>query len=136
VTKQHLEKVRGYVDRGVRRARDARVDGRAFELQGYENGYFLGGCLFDEVKPEMSIIRTRSSAPCSRSCAHPISTPRRSSSTRMNTGNGTAIFTRDAMPRANSPAASKSAMVGVNVPIPVPMAFHSSAAGALAPSAT
>ena len=54
VTAQHREKVRGYVDQGVKEGADLVIDGRDFTLQGYENGFFMGGCLFDNVKPGMT----------------------------------------------------------------------------------
>ncbi len=57
VTRQHLDRVRSYVDLGVREGAKLVVDGRGLRLQGYENGFFMGGCLFDEVKPEMRIYR-------------------------------------------------------------------------------
>ena len=57
VTKQHFDKVRGYVDIGVQEGAKLVVDGRGLKLQGYENGYYLGGCLFDQVKPEMRIYK-------------------------------------------------------------------------------
>src|SRR5215510_7649515 len=57
VTKQHFDKVKGYVDIGVKEGAKLAVDGRGLKLQGYENGYYLGGCVFDEVKPEMRIYK-------------------------------------------------------------------------------
>src|SRR5260370_33329127 len=57
VTRQHLDKVSSYVDLGVQEGAKLVVDGRGLKLQGYENGFFLGGCLFDEVKPEMRIYK-------------------------------------------------------------------------------
>jgi malonate-semialdehyde dehydrogenase (acetylating) / methylmalonate-semialdehyde dehydrogenase len=57
VTKEHLAKVKGYVDLGVKEGAKLVVDGRGLKLQGYENGYFIGGCLFDEVKPDMRIYK-------------------------------------------------------------------------------
>ncbi len=57
VTKQALERVKSYVDSGVKEGADLVVDGRDLKLQGYENGYFLGGCLFDHVTPQMRIYK-------------------------------------------------------------------------------
>src|SRR4029078_9506731 len=57
VTKQHYDKVRSYVDLGVQEGAKLVVDGRDLKLQGYENGFFLGGCVVDEVKPEMRIYQ-------------------------------------------------------------------------------
>ena len=57
VTKEHLEKVKGYVDIGIKEGAKLVVDGRNLKLQGYENGYFIGGCLFDHVKKDMRIYK-------------------------------------------------------------------------------
>src|SRR6202007_3215297 len=57
VTKAALDRVKRYVDTGVKEGAKLLVDGRGFKMQGYENGYFMGGCLFDEVKPEMKIYK-------------------------------------------------------------------------------
>src|SRR5262249_11486968 len=56
-TKAQLEKVRSYVDLGIKEGAKLRVDGRGFKMQGYENGFFMGGCLFDEVTPNMRIYQ-------------------------------------------------------------------------------
>jgi malonate-semialdehyde dehydrogenase (acetylating)/methylmalonate-semialdehyde dehydrogenase len=66
VTRELLNKVRGYIDTGVKEGAKLVVDGRGFKLQGYENGNFIGGCLFDEVKPDMRIYRPRFSGRCFR----------------------------------------------------------------------
>jgi malonate-semialdehyde dehydrogenase (acetylating)/methylmalonate-semialdehyde dehydrogenase len=125
VTRQHLEKVRSYVDLGVAEGAQLVVDGRGLKLQGYENGFFLGGCLFDAVRPEMrvykeeifgpvlSVVRARDFAEAVRLVdAHEY-------------GNGAAIFTRDGDAAREFASRVQAGMVGVNVPIPVPMAFHS-----------
>ncbi len=78
VTKTHLDKVKSYVDLGVKEGAKLLVDGRNLKLQGYENGFFLGGCLFDEVKPSMRIYKEEIFAQCSPSCARPITTRRSS----------------------------------------------------------
>ncbi len=72
VTKAHLEKVKGYVDIGVQEGAKLVVDGRGFKMQGYENGFYMGGCLFDHVTTDMRIYKEKFSAPCSRSCAPKI----------------------------------------------------------------
>ena len=103
------------------------VDGRDFTLegfQGYENGYYLGGCLFDRVEPRMRIYQDEIFGPVLSVVRAPTSTPRSSWSTRHEYGNGTAIFTRDG-DAARTFAQVNIGMVGINVPIPVPMAFHS-----------
>jgi malonate-semialdehyde dehydrogenase (acetylating) / methylmalonate-semialdehyde dehydrogenase len=125
VTRQHLDKVRGYVDRGVAEGAKLVVDGRDLRLQGYEDGFFLGPCLFDDVTPEMSIYREEIFGPV-------LSVVRAADfDTAINLvdshefGNGTAIFTRDGDAARTFAARVNCGMVGVNVPIPVPMAFHS-----------
>ena len=125
VTKQAYDRVRGYVDQGVKEGAKLVVDGRGTKLQGYENGFFLGGCLFDEVKPEMRIYREEIFGPV-------LSVVRsknyESALDLVNAhefGNGAAIFTRDGDAARDFSARAKIGMIGVNVPIPVPMAFHS-----------
>ncbi|WP_119461984.1 CoA-acylating methylmalonate-semialdehyde dehydrogenase [Rhodospirillaceae bacterium SYSU D60014] len=125
VTKQHLEKVKGYIDKGVQEGAEIVVDGRDFRLQGYENGYFLGGTLFDRVTPEMAIYREEIFGPV-------LSVARAKSyeeAVRLvnehEFGNGTAIFTRDGDAARDFVSRIQIGMVGVNVPIPVPVAYHS-----------
>ncbi|MCA1941021.1 MAG: CoA-acylating methylmalonate-semialdehyde dehydrogenase [Caenispirillum bisanense] len=125
VTKQHLDKVSGYIDAGVKEGADLVVDGRGFRLQGYENGYFLGGTLFDRVTPEMTIYKEEIFGPV-------LSVLRAGSYEEAVTlinkheyGNGTAIFTRDGDAARDFVARIQVGMVGVNVPIPVPVAYHS-----------
>ncbi len=125
VTKQHLEKVRGYVDLGVKEGAKLVVDGRNIKLQGYENGYFLGGCLFDNVTTDMRIYKEEIFGPV----LSVVRAPDYDSAVKMvndhEFGNGTAIFTRDGDAAREFANKIKVGMVGVNVPIPVPMAFHS-----------
>jgi malonate-semialdehyde dehydrogenase (acetylating)/methylmalonate-semialdehyde dehydrogenase len=96
VTKQHQEKVLGYIDQGVKEGADLVVDGRGFSLQGYENGYFVGGTLFDRVTTDMTIYKEEIFGPV-LSVVRPI--PTTTPSIKMindhEYGNGTAIFTRD-----------------------------------------
>src|SRR5690349_7791157 len=125
VTGQHLAKVRSYVDLGVEEGAKLVVDGRGLKLQGYENGFFLGGCLFDEVKPEMRIYKEEIFGPV----LSVVRTPDFDSATKLvndhEYGNGVAIFTRDGDAAREFANRIQIGMVGVNVPIPVPMAFHS-----------
>jgi len=127
VTAQHLEKVRGYIDAGVAAGADLLVDGRSFrqDKQGYDGGYFIGGSLFDNVTPDMSIYREEIFGPV-------LSMVRRKSYADAvdlihghDYANGTAIFTRDGDTARAFAEDIEVGMVGVNVPIPVPMAFHS-----------
>jgi malonate-semialdehyde dehydrogenase (acetylating) / methylmalonate-semialdehyde dehydrogenase len=125
VTREHADKVLGYIDQGVSEGATLVVDGRGFTVEGAENGYFVGPTLFDHVKPGMriydeeifgpvlSVVRVESYAEALDLInAHEY-------------GNGTAIFTRDGDTARQFTENVQVGMVGVNVPIPVPMAFHS-----------
>jgi len=125
ITKEHLEKVRGYVDIGVKEGAKLVVDGRNLKLQGYENGFFIGGCLFDNVKKDMRIYKEEIFGPV-------LSVVRakdfEEASKLVNDheyGNGVSIFTRDGDAARTFSSKIKVGMVGINIPIPVPMAFHS-----------
>ena len=125
VTKEHLEKVRGYVDLGVEEGAKLVVDGRNLKLQGYENGFYIGGCLFDHVTENMRIYKEEIFGPV-------LSVVRvKDFNTAVDLinnheyGNGTSIFTRDGDSARTFTNKIKVGMVGVNIPIPVPMAFHS-----------
>jgi malonate-semialdehyde dehydrogenase (acetylating)/methylmalonate-semialdehyde dehydrogenase len=125
VTKQHYDKVRGYVDTGVQEGAKLVVDGRGLKLQGYENGYYLGGCLFDQVKPEMRIYKEEIFGPVLSVVRVPDYDSAVSLVNGHEYGNGTAIFTRDGDAAREFASKINIGMVGVNVPIPVPMAFYS-----------
>jgi len=124
VTAEHLAKVKGYVDLGVEEGADLVVDGRNFSLQGYENGHFIGGCLFDNVTEDMRIYKEEIFGPVlsvvrADDFDHALRLP-----TEHEFGNGVAIFTRDGDAARSFVDQVEVGMVGVNVPIPVPMAFH------------
>ena len=126
VTREHLKKVLSYVDAGVAEGAKLVVDGRNFKLkkQGYENGFYMGGCLFDHVTPQMKIYREEIFGPVlsvvrSASYADAVDLIN-----AHEFGNGTAIFTRDGDSARSFVNQIKVGMVGVNVPIPVPVAFH------------
>jgi malonate-semialdehyde dehydrogenase (acetylating)/methylmalonate-semialdehyde dehydrogenase len=124
VTKAHMQKVRDYVDLGVKEGATLAVDGRAFKLQGYENGFFMGGCLFDNVTPDMRIYKEEIFGPVlSVVRAHDYDEALRLPSEH-EYGNGVAIFTRDGDAARDFTARVNVGMVGVNVPIPVPLAYH------------
>ncbi len=127
VTAEHLAKVRSYVDLGVEEGAELVVDGRDFKLglQGYENGYFLGGCLFDRVTPEMKIYQDEIFGPVLAVVRMPDFDSAIDIVNRHEYGNGTAIFTRDGDAARTFAEQVQIGMVGINVPIPVPMAFHS-----------
>jgi len=125
VTRQHLDKVKGYVDDGVKAGAKLVVDGRGLALQGYENGFFMGGCLFDEVRPEMRIYKEEIFGPVLSVVRVPAFDEAMRLVNDHEFGNGAAIFTRDGDAARAFTTQARIGMVGVNVPIPVPMAFHS-----------
>ncbi|WP_040581203.1 CoA-acylating methylmalonate-semialdehyde dehydrogenase [Methyloferula stellata] len=126
VTKTHLDKVRAYVDAGVAQGAKLVVDGRGFKgPQGYENGFFLGGCLFDDVKPDMTIYKEEIFGPVLSVVRAPDFESALDLVNAHEYGNGTAIFTRDGDAARDFAHRVEAGMVGINVPIPVPMAFHS-----------
>ncbi len=125
VTRQHLEKVTSYVDIGVKEGAKLVVDGRSLKLQGYENGYFIGGTLFDHVTPTMRIYKEEIFGPVLGVVRAPDFDTAVKLINDHEFGNGTAIFTRDGDAAREFANQIKVGMVGVNVPIPVPLAFHS-----------
>ncbi|HTZ36809.1 MAG TPA: CoA-acylating methylmalonate-semialdehyde dehydrogenase [Stellaceae bacterium] len=125
VTRQHLDRVRSYIDLGLREGAKLTVDGRDLRLQGYEDGFFIGGSVFDEVRPDMRIYKEEIFGPV----LSVVRAPDFDSAARLVSeheyGNGAAIFTRDGDAAREFASRVQIGMVGVNVPIPVPMAFHS-----------
>ena len=124
VTKEALERVRGYVDHGVSEGAKLLVDGRNFKLQGYENGFFMGGCLFDHVTDKMKIYKEEIFGPVlsivrAADYQEALRLPN-----EHEYGNGVAIFTRDGDAARDFASKVNVGMVGVNVPIPVPIAYH------------
>ncbi|MCC3244824.1 CoA-acylating methylmalonate-semialdehyde dehydrogenase [Methylocystis sp. WRRC1] len=124
VTKTHLEKVENYVSLGIAEGAKLLVDGRNFKMQGYENGFFIGGCLFDEVTPRMRIYQEEIFGPV-------LSVVRVENYAQALTlvneheyGNGVAIFTRDGDAAREFVSRVQVGMVGVNTPIPTPLAYH------------
>jgi malonate-semialdehyde dehydrogenase (acetylating)/methylmalonate-semialdehyde dehydrogenase len=125
VTREHLEKVRGYIDSGLKEGAELVVDGRDFRMQGYENGFFLAGCLFDRVTPEMRIYKEEIFGPVLSVVRAPSFDTAVGLVNAHEYGNGTAIFTRDGDAARTFMNAVQIGMVGINIPIPVPLAFHS-----------
>jgi malonate-semialdehyde dehydrogenase (acetylating)/methylmalonate-semialdehyde dehydrogenase len=125
VTKEHLEKVKGYVDLGVQEGAKLVVDGRKLKLQGYENGYYMGGCLFDHVKENMRIYKEEIFGPVLSVVRAKDFNEAVNLVNNHEYGNGVSIFTRDGDSARTFASKIKVGMVGVNIPIPVPMAFHS-----------
>jgi malonate-semialdehyde dehydrogenase (acetylating)/methylmalonate-semialdehyde dehydrogenase len=125
VTKAHYDKVRAYVDLGVEEGADLVADGRRLSIPGHEDGFFLGPCLFDRVQPGMRIYQEEIFGPV-------LCVVRAESEEQAmqliddhEYGNGTCIFTRDGEAARYFADNVKVGMVGINVPLPVPVAYHS-----------
>jgi len=125
VTQQHLDKVTAYVDLGVEEGASLLVDGRGFSVPGNEEGFFLGGCLFDHVTESMRIYQEEIFGPVLCVVRVPSFDAGCELINKHEYGNGTTIFTRDGDSARQFTHSIQVGMVGVNVPIPVPMAFHS-----------
>jgi malonate-semialdehyde dehydrogenase (acetylating)/methylmalonate-semialdehyde dehydrogenase len=124
VTKAALQRVENYVEIGVQEGATLAVDGRGFKLQGYENGFYMGGCLFDNVTPDMRIYKEEIFGPVlsvvrAKDYAEALRLP-----SEHEYGNGVAIFTRDGDAARDFAAKVNVGMVGINVPIPVPIAYY------------
>ncbi len=125
VTPEHCTKVRSYVDLGVEEGAQLVVDGRGFSLEGHEQGAFLGGCLFDHVTPDMKIYQDEIFGPVLCVVRADSYEAAEQMVNEHEYGNGAAIFTRDGGLAQRFTTNARIGMVGVNVPIPVPVAFHS-----------
>ena len=125
VTKEHLEKVRGYVDLGVKEGAKLIVDGRDIKLQGYENGYYIGGCLFDEVTKDMRIYKEEIFGPVLSVVRVKDFDEAVKLINDHEFGNGTSVYTRDGDVGRTFASKIKIGLVGINIPIPVPVAYHS-----------
>ena len=125
VTQEHLAKVKSYVDIGEKEGAKLVVDGRNFKLQGYENGYYIGGCLFDNVTKEMRIYKWEIFGPILSVIRAKDFNEALQLVNDHEFGNGVSIFTRDGDSGRTFSSKAKIGMVGINIPIPVPMAFHS-----------
>ena len=124
VTKAALNRVKDYVDVGVKEGAKLVVDGRGFKMQGYESGFFMGGCLFDHVKPDMRIYKEEIFGPVlSVVRAHDYEEAVRLPSDH-EYGNGVAIFTRDGDTARDFVNRVQVGMVGVNFAIPVPLSYY------------
>jgi malonate-semialdehyde dehydrogenase (acetylating)/methylmalonate-semialdehyde dehydrogenase len=124
VTRQARERTLDYIDAGLREGAKLLVDGRGFTMQGYENGFFLGGSLFDHVTTDMRIYKEEIFGPVlsivrANTYEEALRLPN-----EHDYGNGVAIFTRDGDTARDFLTRVDTGMVGVNVPIPVPIAYH------------
>jgi malonate-semialdehyde dehydrogenase (acetylating)/methylmalonate-semialdehyde dehydrogenase len=125
ITAEAKRRIEGLIGQGVKEGAELVVDGRGLELQGYERGFFLGGSLFDRVTRDMSIYREEIFGPVlcvARAGGYEEAVHLVNSNEY---GNGTAIFTRDGDTARAFASSIEVGMVGINVPIPVPVAYHS-----------
>ena len=125
VSAAHRRKISDYIQLGVEEGAELVVDGRGFSLQGYEQGFFIGPSLFDQVKPEMRTYQEEIFGPVlqivrAESFEEALALP-----SQHQYGNGVAIFTRNGRAAREFAARVNVGMVGINVPIPVPVAYHS-----------
>ena len=125
ITREHRERVLGYVEAGVAEGAKLVVDGRQLAVPGHERGFFMGPVLFDDVKPSMRIWREEIFGPVLIVVRVPTLDAALDLVASHEYGNGTAIFTRDGGAAREFTRRVSAGMVGINVPIPVPMAFHS-----------
>jgi malonate-semialdehyde dehydrogenase (acetylating)/methylmalonate-semialdehyde dehydrogenase len=124
ITREHLERVRGYIAAGVAEGAQLIVDGRGLRVRGQEDGFFIGGSLFDRVTPSMRIYREEIFGPVLGVVRVRDGAAAIGLINAHEYGNGAAIFTRDGAAAREFVERIEIGMVGVNVPIPVPMAFH------------
>lgn len=125
VTKASQQKILGLVEKGVSEGATLAVDGRGFTMQGYEDGFFVGACLFDHVTPDMDIYKEEIFGPVlsvvrAKDYEEALALP-----TQHEYGNGVAIFTRDGDAARDFASRVPIGMIGINVPIPTPLAYHS-----------
>ncbi len=125
VSAAHLEKVRSYVDLGVSGGAELIVDGRNVSMEDHQEGFFIGGCLFDHVKPDMTIYKEEIFGPVLSIVRVPDFTAAVDLINAHEFGNGVSLFTRDGDSAREFSSRIEVGMIGINVPIPVPMAFHS-----------
>lgn len=125
VSAAHQKKVLGYIDKGVEEGAKLVVDGRHLQIEGYHEGYYVGGTLFDNVTAEMVIWREEIFGPVLSIMRAPDYASALKLVNSHEFGNGSAIFTRDGHTGRDFVREVQAGMVGVNVPVPVPMAFHS-----------
>ena len=124
VTSQHKQRVEDYIDMGAKEGAELVRDGRGFKLQGYEEGYFIGPTLFDNVKTEMRTYQEEIFGPVLQIVRAETFEEALALPSNHQYGNGVAIFTRNGRAAREFASRVNVGMVGINVPIPVPVAYH------------
>jgi malonate-semialdehyde dehydrogenase (acetylating)/methylmalonate-semialdehyde dehydrogenase len=125
VTSAHLEKVKNYIETGIKEGAHLKADGRDTLVPEHENGFFLGGCLFDHVTSDMTIYKEEIFGPVLSIVRVDDFDTAVQLINDHEFGNGVSLFTRDGHTAREFSSQIKVGMVGVNIPIPVPVAFHS-----------
>ena len=125
ISKEHKEKIENYISIGIKEGAKLIEDGRDYKIQGYENGYFVGPTLFDYVSKDMTIYKEEIFGPVVSVIRAQNYEEALNLVNEHPYGNGTSIYTSDGEISRHFTTYSNIGMVGVNVPIPVPMAFHS-----------
>lgn len=125
VTAEHRDKVLGYIEEGVAAGAELVADGRDLKVAGHENGFFVGGCLFDRVTPEMRIYQEEIFGPVLCVVRVDSLDEAIALTNAHEYGNGTCLFTRDGEAARRFADQIEVGMVGINVPLPVPVAYHS-----------
>ena len=125
ISQEHLKKVKNYIQSGINDGAKLVEDGRNLQLQGYEKGYFIGPTLFDNVNKNMKIYKEEIFGPVLSVVRAPTYNDAITLINEHEFGNGTSIYTSDGEVSRDFTTNIKIGMVGINVPIPVPMAFHS-----------
>ena len=125
ISKEHKEKIENYISKGIEEGAKLIFDGRNYKIQGYENGYFIGPTLFDNVTKDMTIYKEEIFGPVLSVVRAKNYNEALSLVNEHALGNGTCVYTSDGEVARHFTTNTKIGMVGVNVPIPVPMAFHS-----------
>jgi malonate-semialdehyde dehydrogenase (acetylating)/methylmalonate-semialdehyde dehydrogenase len=124
ISREAVDRVRNYVDIGIAEGAKLRVDGRGFTMQGYEKGFYMGGSLFDHVTQDMRIYKEEIFGPVLTIARADTYEQALRLANEHEYGNGVAIFTRDGDAARDFVSKVKVGMVGVNVPIPVPLAYY------------
>ncbi|WP_297197618.1 CoA-acylating methylmalonate-semialdehyde dehydrogenase [uncultured Pluralibacter sp.] len=125
VSRAHQKKVLGYIDKGVAEGARLIIDGRNYKVEGHPNGFYVGGTLFDSVTPDMTIYREEIFGPVLGIVRVPDYETAIATVNGHEFGNGSAIFTTSGHYAREFVQTVEAGMVGVNIPVPVPMAFHS-----------
>ena len=124
VSQAHKEKVESWIQKGVDEGAELKIDGRGFKLQGHENGFFIGPSLFDKVTPQMTSYQEEIFGPVLQIVRAKDMEEAARLPSEHQYGNGVAIFTRNGLAAREFASKVNVGMVGINVPIPVPVAYH------------